>query len=540
MQKYCVLYNSVESDPEKMSALRGSIEAGSAAATPEAFAVSCEDVSRAISMLNSGKGDGDRGLNSNHLLFSSRSFKAELAKLFTAMYLHGHQASALLKATIVSIPKNASKSMSDSANYRGIALCSAIAKTFDLIFLHRNSKTMKTSNLQFAFKKSSSTTSCSLVLKEVVNYYLNRGTDVFACFLDATKAFDRVRFDVLFETLIHRKVQWPDLRLLLDLYTRQRARISWKSATSSFFRSANGIRQGSIISPLLFCIYLDSLIEELRRTGVGCHIGQSYYGVMIYADDITLLSPSVRGLQQMLATAEIFCQKRAIKFNATKTVCMRFTSTRNAKEPVVELGGSRLSWEKCTKHLGITLCHDLSEEAEIASKRNDLFGRVNSLLGNFGRMPNPVKMKLFNSQCCHFYGSQAWDITDPALTRMETAFHRCLRRILGLPTTTHRVLLPLISESKSFPERIYPRQRKQWKSMHENGGEISFLHRVCKFDSASIISRCEILVNDYTPPDVSQSDKCIAEAVKELTSQSTNHFFTYSESKMLIEWLCTS
>ena len=368
MQKYCVLYNSVESDPEKMAALKEAIETGSVATTPEMFAVSCEDVGKAINKLNSGKADGDRGLNSNHLVYSSRLYKTVLAKLFTAMYFHGHQASALLNATIVSIPKNASRSMSDSSNYRGIALCSAIAKTFDLIFLDRNTDKMKTSNLQFAFKKSSSTTSCSLVLKEVVNYYLNRGTDVFACFLDATKAFDRVRFDVLFEELVQRKVQWPDLRLLLDLYTRQRARTSWKLATSTYFNSANGIRQGSIISPLLFCIYLDSIIKELRRTGVGCHIGQSYYGAMIYADDITLLSPSVRGLQQMLATAEIFSQKRAIKFNASKTVCIRFTSARNAKEPVVELGGSRLSWEKSTKHLVITLSHDLSEEAEVTGR----------------------------------------------------------------------------------------------------------------------------------------------------------------------------
>ena len=105
------------------------------------------------------------------------------------------------------------------------------------------------------------TTMCSLSVKEVAQYYVNMKSDVYACFLDATKAFDRVRFDCLFLALLKRRVKYPDLRLLLDLYNRQQVRTSWGASSSEYFSSANGIRQGGIISPILFCIYLDALIE---------------------------------------------------------------------------------------------------------------------------------------------------------------------------------------------------------------------------------------------------------------------------------------
>ena len=59
-----------------------------------------------------------------------------------------------------------------------------------------------------------------------------------------------------------------------------------------FFQATNGVKQGSIISPILFTVYVDELIARLQASGLGCNIGRSYIGVLGYADDLTLLSPS--------------------------------------------------------------------------------------------------------------------------------------------------------------------------------------------------------------------------------------------------------
>ncbi len=80
---------------------------------------------------------------------------------------------------------------------------------------------LQTSDMQFAFKDKHSTVMCSLVVKEVVCYYVTNKSDVYSCCVDATKAFDRVKHDKLFELLIERKIPALAIRALLDMYQRQ-------------------------------------------------------------------------------------------------------------------------------------------------------------------------------------------------------------------------------------------------------------------------------------------------------------------------------
>ena len=75
---------------------------------------------------------------------------------------------------------------------------------------------------------------------------------------------------------------------------------------SGSFSVKNGVRQGAILSPSLFCVYLDTLLLKLRDAGVGCHIGGEFLGAFGYADDVTLLAPSRQALQIMLDICEDF------------------------------------------------------------------------------------------------------------------------------------------------------------------------------------------------------------------------------------------
>ncbi len=75
--------------------------------------------------------------------------------------------------------------------------------------------------MQYAIKKGYSTVMCTLVLKEMINYYLNNNSDIYTCFIDATKAFDRIRYDKLFHILIDRGMSALAVRSMLDLYQRQ-------------------------------------------------------------------------------------------------------------------------------------------------------------------------------------------------------------------------------------------------------------------------------------------------------------------------------
>ena len=134
---------------------------------------------------------------------SCQEFKVQLGRLVTAINTHGYQPNDVLTGTIVSIPKDCRGNICIGKNYRGIMLCSSIAKVIDIVMLMRYSGILNTSDMQYAFKKDHSTVMCTLVLKEVIRYYLNNNSEVYTCFIDATKVFDCLRYDQLFQILIN-------------------------------------------------------------------------------------------------------------------------------------------------------------------------------------------------------------------------------------------------------------------------------------------------------------------------------------------------
>ena len=101
---------------------------------------------------------------------------------------------------------------------------------------------------------------------------MSNNSNVYSCLLDASKAFDKVHYGKLFNILLNRKVPFCIIRLLMDSFERQRARVMWNSHVSDYFSISNGVKQGGVISPVLFNLYLDNLLIYLKQSGLGCHI----------------------------------------------------------------------------------------------------------------------------------------------------------------------------------------------------------------------------------------------------------------------------
>ena len=103
------------------------------------------------------------------------------------------------------------------------------------------------------------------------------------------------------------------VRVLFDLYIRQK--VKWDGKTSEFFHIENGVPQRGILSAVLFTIYMDGLMSKLEDSGVGCYVGKNFYGALCYADDLTLICPSVCGLQEMVNMCDEYGKERDVKFN---------------------------------------------------------------------------------------------------------------------------------------------------------------------------------------------------------------------------------
>ena len=129
------------------------------------YSINVDEVIKGIKCLNQDKSDGDRGTFSNHFIHASQKFIVILTSMINSMIVPGHSPNELLNAILINIPKDLRGSMQSSDNYRGIALCSAITKIVDYIFLGKHADILHTSDLQFAFKDENSTTMCTSVIK---------------------------------------------------------------------------------------------------------------------------------------------------------------------------------------------------------------------------------------------------------------------------------------------------------------------------------------------------------------------------------------
>ena len=340
--------------------------------------------------------------------------------LFQNMLVHGHMPEDLPRSVIVSIPKDKGKYLSNSSNYRGIALCDALAKLFDLWILHKYSEKLSTSDYQFAFKQNHSTVLCTSVLKEIISYYTNNGSTVYVCLLGASRAFDRIHFGKLFHVLLEgllKRLPAIVIRVLLDCYTNQNVYCRWNSILSLNIETVNGVRQAAILSPVLFCIYIDILLKELSNQDVGCRIGNTFVGALAYADDVTLLSPSIAGLQKLVSVCENFGSLYHVKFNSNMTVCIAFNQQENIKRNI-SVCDAFVPWSNRVKHLGSTLVINLDDSEDILNKCGDFVQRFNKILANFGHLHSSVLQVLMTSFCTSLYGCQTWNLTCSSLKKI--------------------------------------------------------------------------------------------------------------------------
>ena len=134
--------------------------------------------------------------------------------------------------------------------------------------------------------------------------------------LDASKVFDKIEYVRLFELLRCRNMCPIVLRLIITMYISQKMQVRWGEIVSTQFPVCNGVKQGDVISPVSFTVYLDNLLKNLRQRNIGCKIGETYLGVFGYADDLTLLCSSISGLKELLKIYEDYASIYNIIFNA--------------------------------------------------------------------------------------------------------------------------------------------------------------------------------------------------------------------------------
>ena len=440
--KYDKLFSSASTSVSKLEQIRSRIDENidSCCNHQKCYCdhdINVQDIKTVVRQLKYGKHDGRHRLYSDHFIHGCHRLHVLLAMLLNSMITHNVIPQSLNEAELIPIPKNKNKLLNDGKNYRAIAMSCIIGKMLDLCILAKHRHKLETTELQFGFKHDHSATQCSFAVKEVIQYYKNKNSSVHVMLLDASQAFDRVNYGVLFETLLKRGLCAVISRLLLNIYTHQSMYVKWSEVISKPFTPVNGVKQGGILSPILL----------------------TFMGAFRYADDIILLAPSKSSLTSMLQIAKKYANTHDILFNAAKSKYLMFGKTNDCQDQHIIMDNIQI---KCTSweiHLG----HDLDSQNSdkyISNAISNLFVSFNSIMYNFHSARADLKYFLFKTYCMSVYGSQLWNYDSKYIAKFYVAWRKCCRRLLGLPYKTHSNLVHLICNDVDIDVQLHRRLLK--------------------------------------------------------------------------------
>ena len=290
---------------------------------------------------------------------------------------------------------------------------------------------------------------------------------MYACFLDLSKAFDLVSYDVLWSKLRGRGIPEELLSVLQYWYRGQTNRVRWANTLSEAYGLECGVRQGGLSSPRLFNLYINDLIAELSSMRVGCRVDGVSCNNISYADDMVILGPSPGAIVEMLKVCETFAAANGLAYNAKKCEYMVFGVAGKFRDSTIDLAinGTPIKRVRTFKYLGHFLADDLSDHADIERERRALAVRGNMLARRFARCTNQVKVTLFKAYCQSFYTGNLWvSYSKRSLDVLRIQYNNVFRMLLRLPR--------FCSASQMFAEN------------HTDG-----FHAIIRKKTASLLSR---------------------------------------------------
>ena len=363
-------------------------------------------------------GDSKYDFGSDAYIHASDILSLQLSFLFKTFLIHSFVPIFLLVCSLVPIIKDKLGDSASSDNYRAIAISSLFLKIFDWIILILHGNKLSTSDLQFGFQTGrSSTVLCTWIVSEVVSYYTRHKTSVYCCLLDLKKAFDKVKFSVLFSKLHEKGMPCVFIRLLIFMYCNQACKVRWNKSFSESFSIVNGVRQGAVLSPSLLSLYIDKLLLDLKSSGLGCNVGNLFYGASAYADDIILLSPTRGGLQDMFKICFDYFNEHDTTISTnpdpqkSKTKCIYFPYGKQEHTPTpILMGDKELPWVDTWPHLGNNIDkNDFVNPGkgclyqDLMDKRGSFIGKFHSLHQEFGFTNPDIMIKIVQIYATSFY-----------------------------------------------------------------------------------------------------------------------------------------
>jgi hypothetical protein len=385
---------------------------------------------------------GDRNaLTIEHIINAHPIVYYHIKQLFDLIMRHGHVPLDFKIGVISPVIKDARKDMCSVDNYRPVTIISVISKLFEMCLYKMIGGCLNVAGMQFGFVKGGGCDKSIFTVQNTVNYFLKRKSNVYMVTLDASAAFDRINTYALLSKLLDRGVPYGIVRVLFSWYNVSHACVRMNGHNTDTIDIRSGVKQGGIMSPQLYNVYVDELLSRLLNAKLGCMLGEFEYSAVFYADDIVLLSSSRRKMQKLIDICYEYGLQYGITFNVNKSKWF-FTGDIGTEEGVsFKLGDLPVLHEcntlsylgvkfKMVKHLLV-----IDVEDRIRKFNSSAF----SVLLNTSDLSEVVRCEIIVKKCLPIltYGLGCGYIWPADIYKLRIAYRKIFRYIFKLPLICH-------------------------------------------------------------------------------------------------------
>uniref|UniRef100_A0A2A4JBK9 Reverse transcriptase domain-containing protein n=1 Tax=Heliothis virescens TaxID=7102 RepID=A0A2A4JBK9_HELVI len=398
------------------------------------------EVIHAIKSSKSGKSVGPDEIPSEILKLLTEENLSIIVRLFNDIYNTGVIPEDWLHSTFVTLPKTNNAKKCNA--YRTISLMSHVLKVFLKIIHNRIYKMVEEniSNTQFGFRNGFGTRDALFGYQVLLQRCWDMNQSVYVCFIDYEKAFDRVQHDKLINILRDIGLDHSDLTIIKNLYWHQKARVRVDQVLTDDIDIERGVRQGCILSPLLFNIYAEAIFAEaLEDTDGGVVVNGLPINNLRYADDTILLASGFEDLQGLLRRVDNISANYGLSINLIKTKVMIVGKSLSSPIPDLVVRNQTVQRVHSNKYLGCIVNDQNNHSVEIKCRieqARSAFMKLSHMLCNRSLK---ISTRVRLARCYVFsvllYGVEAWTLTENMCKRLEAFEMWVYRRILRISWT---------------------------------------------------------------------------------------------------------
>lgn len=408
--------------------------------------ISTFEIKHVLAKAKKNKAPGEDRVSYEFFKNSTDIFVEELANTYNIIYETANLDEKFTTSILFPIYKKGERNT--VSNYRGISFINTIAKIFMGILNNRlNSwltKYNKLSEYQAGFREGYSTVDNLYSLSAIAHLKFKENKKLYAFFVDFSAAFDKISRKSLVYKLNTIGVSTKMVQMIETIYSNTKFKVWDGEEVSDEFETGSGVKQGCLLSPTLFSIYLNDLHEYI---GGGINIGSTHVRLLMYADDIVILADDIVTMQQMINQLERYCEMWNLQVNLSKSEIMIFRKGgRIARRERWTFNGEPVRITNEYTYLGVTLSPKMSFKKHVEKRNLSAKNSINATWNDFLAKKEiclKAKWNLFKSVCrgIQSYAAQIWGFS--SFEEVDKLLRFFLKKILKLPPFTPTYILML-------------------------------------------------------------------------------------------------